>query len=41
MVEALVLRGLSVTQVEALPEVLPTVDTDLGRLVREQIQKAG
>jgi NADPH-dependent 2,4-dienoyl-CoA reductase/sulfur reductase-like enzyme len=29
------------TQVEALPEVLPTVDPELGRLVRERIEKAG
>lgn len=41
MVEALSARGLSVTQVEALPEVLPTVDPELGRLVRERIEKAG
>ena len=41
MVEALITRGLSVTQVEALPEVLPTVDPELGRLVRERIEKAG
>ena len=30
MVEALSARGLQVTQVEALPEVLPTVDPELG-----------
>lgn len=41
MVEALTARGLAVTQVEALPEVLPTVDPELGRLVRERIEKAG
>jgi NADPH-dependent 2,4-dienoyl-CoA reductase/sulfur reductase-like enzyme len=41
MVEALAARGLAVTQVEALPEVLPTVDPELGRLVRERIEKAG
>ena len=41
MVEALSARGLAVTQVEALPEVLPTVDPELGRLVRERIEKAG
>jgi NADPH-dependent 2,4-dienoyl-CoA reductase/sulfur reductase-like enzyme len=41
MVEALAARGLSVTQVEALPEVLPTVDPELGRVVRERIEKAG
>lgn len=41
MVEALSARGLQVTQVEALPEVLPTVDPELGRLVRARIEKAG
>jgi NADPH-dependent 2,4-dienoyl-CoA reductase/sulfur reductase-like enzyme len=41
MVEALAARGLALTQVEALPEVLPTVDPELGRLVRERIEKAG
>ena len=41
MVEALSARGLQVTQVEALPEVLPTVDPELGRLARERIEKAG
>ena len=30
MAEALVARGLSVTQIEQLPEVLPTVDPELG-----------
>lgn len=37
MAEALVARGLQVTQVERLPEVLPTVDADLGRLVRDRL----
>ncbi|HEX6754667.1 MAG TPA: FAD-dependent oxidoreductase [Mycobacteriales bacterium] len=41
MVEALAARGLALTQVEALPEVLPTVDPELGRHVRERIEKAG
>ena len=41
MVEALSARGLQVTQVEALPEVLPTVDAELGELVRQRIKKAG
>jgi pyruvate/2-oxoglutarate dehydrogenase complex dihydrolipoamide dehydrogenase (E3) component len=41
MVEALAARGLRVTQVEALPEVLPTVDPELGELVRQRIEKAG
>lgn len=33
MAEALTTRGLQVTQIEALPEVLPTVDPELGALV--------
>ncbi|MBO0715405.1 MAG: FAD-dependent oxidoreductase, partial [Acidimicrobiales bacterium] len=37
MAEALVARGLSVTQVEQLPEVLPTVDPPLGALVRSNL----
>ncbi|MBN9621817.1 MAG: FAD-dependent oxidoreductase [Actinobacteria bacterium] len=37
MAEALRLRGLEVTQVEQLPEVLPTVDEDLGTLVRVEL----
>ena len=41
MAEALSVRGLRVTQVEALPEVLPTVDPELRQLVRQRIQKAG
>jgi len=36
MAEALTTRGLAVTQVEQLPEVLPTVDPQLGALVRAQ-----
>jgi NADPH-dependent 2,4-dienoyl-CoA reductase/sulfur reductase-like enzyme len=38
MAEAFVHRGLGVTLVEALPEVLPTVDADLGRLVRDVLE---
>jgi NADPH-dependent 2,4-dienoyl-CoA reductase/sulfur reductase-like enzyme len=41
MAEALVARGLSVTQVEALPEVLPTVDPQLGALVHDQLAVHG
>jgi NADPH-dependent 2,4-dienoyl-CoA reductase/sulfur reductase-like enzyme len=41
MVEALSARGLQVTQVEGLPEVLPAVDLQLGELVRQRIEKAG
>lgn len=41
MAEALVLRGLGVTVVEQLPEVLPTVDPQLGRLVRDELEAHG
>jgi NADPH-dependent 2,4-dienoyl-CoA reductase/sulfur reductase-like enzyme len=41
MAEAFVARGLSVTQVEQLPEVLPTVDPELGRLVHAQLAEHG
>ena len=41
MAEALTARGLSVTQVEQLPEVLPTVDPALGALVRAQLEGHG
>jgi NADPH-dependent 2,4-dienoyl-CoA reductase/sulfur reductase-like enzyme len=41
MAEALVARGLSVTQVEQLDEVLPTVDPALGNLVRGQLENHG
>jgi NADPH-dependent 2,4-dienoyl-CoA reductase/sulfur reductase-like enzyme len=41
MAEALVTRGLSVTQVEQLPEVLPTVDHELGQLVHEELVSHG
>jgi NADPH-dependent 2,4-dienoyl-CoA reductase/sulfur reductase-like enzyme len=41
MAEALRARGLAVTQVEQLPEVLPTVDPDLGALVRAQLEDHG
>ena len=37
MAEALSTRGLNVTQLERLPEVLPTVDPELGALVRAQL----
>jgi NADPH-dependent 2,4-dienoyl-CoA reductase/sulfur reductase-like enzyme len=37
MAEALTARGLTVTQVEMLPEVLPTVDPQLGALVRAEL----
>jgi NADPH-dependent 2,4-dienoyl-CoA reductase/sulfur reductase-like enzyme len=41
MAEALVARGLAVTQIEQLPEVLPTVDPELGGLVRDQLVEHG
>ena len=41
MAEALTARGLAVTQIEQLPEVLPTVDPQLGRLVRDQLTGHG
>jgi NADPH-dependent 2,4-dienoyl-CoA reductase/sulfur reductase-like enzyme len=41
MADALITRGLSVTQMEQLPEVLPTVDSGLGTLVHEQLAGHG
>ncbi len=41
MAEALTARGLAVTQIEALPEVLPTVDPALGALVHDQLTGHG
>ncbi len=41
MAEALVARGLRVTQMERLGEVLPTVDPELGAHVREQLTGHG
>ncbi len=41
MAEALVARGLHVTQLEQLPEVLPTVDPELGALVRAELDHHG
>src|SRR5260370_26106495 len=37
MADALTVRGLAVTQIEQLPEVLPTVDPQLGALVHPQL----
>ena len=37
MADALTVRGLKVTQMEQLPEVLPTVDPDLGALVHAEL----
>ena len=41
MVDALITRGLQVIQMEQLPEVLPTVDPALGRLVHTQLTGNG
>jgi NADPH-dependent 2,4-dienoyl-CoA reductase/sulfur reductase-like enzyme len=41
MADALTIRGLAVTQVEALPEVLPTVDPQLGALVHAELAAHG
>jgi NADPH-dependent 2,4-dienoyl-CoA reductase/sulfur reductase-like enzyme len=39
MAEALTTTGLAVTQVEQLPEVLPTVDPELGALVHAELHR--
>jgi NADPH-dependent 2,4-dienoyl-CoA reductase/sulfur reductase-like enzyme len=41
MADALTTRGMAVTQIEQLPEVLPTVDPQLGGLVRDQLTGHG
>ena len=41
MAEALTSRGIHVTQIEALPEVLPTVDPELGALVHAELERHG
>src|SRR5215472_6602059 len=41
MADALSTRGLAVTQMEQLPEVLPTVDTQLGGLVHAELAAHG
>jgi NADPH-dependent 2,4-dienoyl-CoA reductase/sulfur reductase-like enzyme len=41
MAEALTTRGIKVTQLEALPEVLPTVDPELGALIHSELEKHG
>jgi NADPH-dependent 2,4-dienoyl-CoA reductase/sulfur reductase-like enzyme len=41
MSDALVTRGLAVTQMEQLPEVLATVDPELGALVRDELAGHG
>lgn len=41
MAEGLTGRGIKVTQVEMLPEVLPTVEVELGALVHDELVKNG
>ncbi len=41
MADALTVRGLQVTQMEQLPEVLPTVDPELGALVHAELSAHG
>ena len=41
MADALTVRGLAVTQMEQLPEVLPTVDPQLGALVHAELAGHG
>ncbi len=41
MAEALTTRGIRVTQIEALPEVLPTVGPELGALVHTELERHG
>jgi NADPH-dependent 2,4-dienoyl-CoA reductase/sulfur reductase-like enzyme len=41
MAEAFTARGMRVTQVEMLDEVLPTVDPSMGRLVHDRLRLAG
>jgi len=41
MADGLTVRGLAVSQVETLPEVLPSVDPELGALVRAELEAHG
>lgn len=41
MAEGLTARGIKVTQVEMLPEVLPTVDPELGAIVHDELANYG
>jgi NADPH-dependent 2,4-dienoyl-CoA reductase/sulfur reductase-like enzyme len=41
MADALTVRGLAATQMEQLPEVLPTVDPELGALVHAELAARG
>jgi NADPH-dependent 2,4-dienoyl-CoA reductase/sulfur reductase-like enzyme len=41
MADALTVRGLQVTQMEQMPEVLPTIDPELGTLVHAELARHG
>ena len=41
MAEALTMRGIAFTQIEALPVALPTVDPELGALIHAELQRHG
>lgn len=41
MADALTLRGMAVTQIEALPEVLPTVEPEIGAIVHRELGDHG
>ncbi len=41
MAEGLTTRGIAVTQMEQLPEVLPTVDPELGAIVHDALERHG
>ncbi len=41
MAEAFLLRGIETTMVEQLPEVMSTLDPDMGRLVSEALRSSG
>lgn len=41
MAEGSTTRGISVTQIEALPKVLPMVDPELGTLVHAELERGG
>jgi NADPH-dependent 2,4-dienoyl-CoA reductase/sulfur reductase-like enzyme len=41
MADALTVRGLAVTQLEQLPEVLPTIDPELGTLIHAELAGHG
>ncbi len=41
MAEGLTTRGIAVTQMEQLPDVLPTVDAELGAIVHDALERHG